>query len=272
MFWILIGGTCLLVLIVAGVLPALFGGKSPAPPVADSAPRMPVALPDKPEALPPADTRRADAAFLAAAEPLARKFLEASRIEDMLPVVRNPNVAQARMRRYYPGGKIEPPGMTEINKETDIFRSGTIAIIKVRTRSHEEKPLACAETPQGIKIDWESWVGWSEMSWEDFLASKPTTGQVFRLVLSPVDYYNFAFTSDSKWQAYQLTSPDGAHLLYGYAERGTAMNSQLRPALDIPQAALMLSLKFPENAASNNQVLIEKLVAEGWVLESEDPP
>jgi hypothetical protein len=90
--------------------------------------------------------------------------------------------------------------------------------------------------------------------------------------LCPTDYYNFAFANDNKWQAYRLTSPDGGNLLYGYAERGSVMNSKLRPSLDNQQTPLMLALKFPENATSNNQVLIEKIVAEGWVLESEAPP
>ena len=35
---------------------------------------------------------------------------------------------------------------------------------------------------------------------------------------------------------------------------------------------MMLALKFPENATSHNQVIIEKFIAEGWVLETEEPP
>ena len=272
MFLMLIGGTCLLMVIVAGVWMALFAGKTQAPPAAHSAPATPAAISNKQGASLPADTRRSDAAFLAAAEPLTRKFLEASRIEDMLPLVRNPGVAEARMRRHYPDGEIAAPGMAAFNTTSEIFRSGAISFLKARTRNGDDISLAYVETPQGIKIDWESRVGWADMPWEQFLTEKPTAGRVFRLFLCPSDYYNFAFSNDNKWQAYRLTSPDGKHLLYGYAGRGSAMNARLRPSLDNQQLPMMLSLKFPENATSNNQVLIDGFVAEGWVLESADPP
>ncbi len=162
--------------------------------------------------------------------------------------------------------------MAEFNTESVISCLGTISALKVRTRSYEEKSLAFVDTPQGLKIDWESWVGWSEMPWEEFLASKPTTGRVFRLNLSPTDYYNFAFSDDQKWQAYRLQSPDGEHSIYGYAERDSAVGYASRCPPDSKQMALMLALKFPENATSDNQVLIEKFVAEGWVLETESSP
>jgi hypothetical protein len=272
MYWLLIVGTFLLMVIVAGVLLTMFGGKAHAPPLVASSLGKPAVPSNQPETPLPTNTRRTDAAFLAEAEPLTRKFLEACRIEDLLPLVRNPSVAEARMRRHYSAGEIAAPGMVAFNTASEILRTGTTSILKSRTRSHDEIALAYVETPQGIKIDWESWVGWSDMSWQQFLTTKPTAGQVFRLVLCPTDYYNFAFANDNKWQAYRLTSPDGGNLLYGYAERGSVMNSKLRPSLDNQQTPLMLALKFPENATSNNQVLIEKIVAEGWVLESEAPP
>jgi hypothetical protein len=123
-----------------------------------------------------------------------------------------------------------------------------------------------------VKIDWEGWVGWSEMPWPEFLASKPTTGKVFRVTLSAVDYYNFNFDDDKKWQAYRLESPDGTHALYGYAGQGSVIQTKLRPPTDSKPMPCMLALKFPANAASGNQVLIEQCLADGWVLETEPPP
>lgn len=269
MMWMLAGGTLLFLMILAGVLVTLLGADRPGAPVAAVAP---VAPSGKPAESPPAAAARTDAVFLMEAEPLAKKFLDARRIEDLLPLVRNPGVAEARMRRHYPDGKIEAPGMAGFNTDSLVTRLGTILSIKVRTRSYEEKPLAFVEVPQGIKIDWESWVGWSDMPWEEFLASKPTTPHVFRVNLSTVDYYNFAFADDAKWQAYRLTSPDETHSIYGYAERGSKVNSSVLPPPETTRTPLILSLRFPEHATSNSQVLIEKLVADGWVLESEPPP
>ena len=52
------------------------------------------------------------------------------------------------------------------------------------------------DTPQGLKVDWESWAGWSEISWEKFLSMKPVSEHVFRVTLSAVDYYNFGFADE----------------------------------------------------------------------------
>ena len=110
------------------------------------------------------------------------------------------------------------------------------------------------------------------MTWDEFLASKPTTARVFRLNACPSDYYNHAFADDRNWQAYRLTSPDGEQSLYGYAERGSAVSAKLPQSTDSQMRALMLALKFPANATSANQVLIEKFITDGWVLESEPTP
>jgi hypothetical protein len=269
MFWMLVGGGTMFVLIVAGVLVAMLGGeKSPTPPSNSETIKPAAPLPD---ATAPPESPWNEAAFLAKAEPLTRKFLEATRIEDLLPLVRNPGVAEARMRIHYPDGKIDAPGMAEFNTETQTARRGTLTTLRVRPNGHDDQILAFSETPEGIKIDWESWVGWSDMPWASFLESNPATDQVFRLFLSPIDYYNFGFSDDRKWQSYRLESPAGAHSLFGYAERDSLLNARLRPESATKKSALTLSLKFPETGTSRNQVLIGGIVAEDWITEPPAP-
>lgn len=263
---LLTGGIGLLALIATGVFFAMNGGNKPlgqmvAAPAAVSHPNGAV--------IPPA-THRSDAALLSDAESQARKFLEATTVEELLPLVRNPAVAEARMRGFYPGGKIEAPGMQALGAGEALSVRGKFVSLAVRTRDFEEKSLAFIDTPQGLKIDWESWAGWSEISWKEFMATKPTRSHVFRVILAPVDYYNFEFTDDQKWQSYRLESPDHEHSVYAYAEKGTVMNGKIHLDGDTKNIILMLSLKFPAGATSNNQVEIERFVAEGWV--EEDSP
>jgi hypothetical protein len=175
------------------------------------------------------------------------------------------------MRIHYPDGKIDAPGMAEFNTETQTARRGTLTTLRVRPNGHDDQILAFSETPEGIKIDWESWVGWSDMPWASFLESNPATDQVFRLFLSPIDYYNFGFSDDRKWQSYRLESPAGAHSLFGYAERDSLLNARLRPESATKKSALTLSLKFPETGTSRNQVLIGGIVAEDWITEPPAP-
>lgn len=267
MFWMLLGGSTLFALIVAGVLMALLGGdkpvaRTPVPAAAQAVSKTAIH----------AAAQKSDAAFLAEAEPLTKKFLDAACIEDLVPLVRNPKLAEARMRRHYPDGKITPAGMSAFNTLSEISRYGQAISLNIRTGDFDEKAIAFFETPSGIKIDWESWVGWSEMPWEEFLATKPTQAKLFRLNLSPINYYNIGFADDRKWKSYRLISPDEKHAIYGYAEIGSVVNASLRSSLGNKPVCMILALRFPENAASANQVIIDKRIAEGWVLENEESP
>lgn len=214
---------------------------------------------------------RSEASYLAEMEPLARKFMEATTVEEILPLVRHPADSEARIRSFYPEGKIQAPGILQFNTTGSPSIRGKLFLIAVRTVNQEDKALAFFETAQGMKIDWENWVGWSDISWEKFLASKPTTGHVFRVTLAPVDYYNFGFSDESKWQSYRMESADHEHAVYGYVERSSVLDRRIRPAPEIPSINLMLSLKFPEGATKDSQVLIDGYVADGWVEGVESP-
>ena len=264
MFWMLAGGSTLFALVVAGVLKTMLGGNPP-PEVA-----VPVAAPPPPAEVVPASTQLSDADFLAAAEPLARAFLTAETTDELLPLVRNPETAGPRIQSRFPDGKFQAPGMAAFNTRLDVTRHGAALSVLVRTDDMLERQLTFIPTAEGLKIDWESWAGWSDMPWREFLATKPEQAKMFRVVLSPVEYYNFAFTDDRKWQSCRLVSPDGEHALYGYVERGSPLELSLRLSPDIKQADLTLLLKFPPNASSHNQVLITQMLAEGWVLDTDE--
>jgi len=272
MTWMLIGGGTMFALIVGGVVMAMLKGQKP-PAQPTQAPQVGVdSEPTQSEAPAAPNKTKSDAAFLAEAEPLARRFMEAPSVEEMLPTVRNPALAEPRMKLHYPNGKTEALGMATFNSSMEIARAGIFCSLKVMTRRFDEKTLTFVETPQGLKIDWESSVGWSNMPWSEFIKSKPTSPQVFRVVLKDVDYYNFGFTDDRKWQSYLLESPDAEFSLYGYAERGSQLHTSLRLPPDGKKARIMLSMKYPADATSPQQVLIEKVIADSWVTENEESP
>jgi hypothetical protein len=262
---ILAGGAVMLALIITGIISFLNPGEKTevrqvAPSVTASKPR---------EA--PSVVERNEASLVAEAEPLVRKFLEATTVEELLPLVRNLAVTEARIRHFYPDGKIAAPGLVQLNSGGGLSVRGKFISLAVTTRDLEEKSLALVETPQGLKIDWESWVGWSDISWETFLATKPVVPHVFRVTVAAVEYYNFEFADDSKWRSYQLLSPGGEHSIYGYAEKGSVVAQRIHINGEAKSPALMLSLKFPPDAVSNSQVEIERVVADGWVEEGDSP-
>lgn len=270
MQFMLAGGAVLFALILGGVFFSMSGsGKQPAPPVAKGGEAH--GIPQKPvETTEPPVIARGEAALLAEAEPLARKFLEAKTVEEMLPLVRDPDVAEKRMRAFYQEQGISPPGLSRLDPSGGAAVRGKMVSIVVVTRDFERKSIAFLDTPQGLKVDWESWAGWSEMWWNDFRSKKPTEGHVFRVILSPVVYYNFAFVDESKWKSYRLESPDGEHSIFGYVGKDSMLEQQIRLDADTKKLSVMLSLKFPAGSTADNQVEIDRFVSEGWV-EDEKP-
>lgn len=268
MHWMLGGAVLLLALIAGGGFVALRGHDTR---VADPqpAPAEPLdlhAAAAGTPAAPPAPRMRSQSAILAEAAPLAGKFLGAGTVEELLPLVYKPDRAKPRMQRQYPLGTVDAPGLAEFNVSGNIVLDKTSALIEVRTRKFESRQLVFIETKDGLKIDWECWVGWSDMTWPALLASMPTTPQLFRVIVKRVDYYNFEFSDDKKWHSYRLESLDGEHMLFGYVERDSALDGQIQLSPDVGQMPMILRIRFTAAAvAASKQVLIEAKVADGWI-------
>lgn len=268
MKWMLIGGVGLFTLLVAGIVLALHKG-----PQVESQPSTAV-QPEEPvvaKVLVPVTAARSENTIMAEAEPLVTKFLNATQVDEILPLVRDVKINEARIRQYYPDGKIAAPGIAKFNTTGRLTPQGQAWLLGVRTRDQDEKFVSLLDTPEGLKVDWESWVGWSDIPWDQFMATKPTISHLFRVKLSPVEYYNFGFSDDQKWQSCRLESPDGENSIYGYVEKGSLLDKQIRASKDTKFALLVLRLKYPPNVSSPNQVLIERLVSDSWVLGNEAP-
>jgi hypothetical protein len=235
----------------------------------------PIAVAPQPEVAPkpveepgtialPAEMSGNESALIAELEPIARKFLEAESVEEMLPLVRDPERVESKMRVFYAKG-VNPPGMGQFNSTKTVNYRGKLAAVAVRTLDFELKQLAFIRNPDGMKIDWESYVGWSDMPWTAFVAEKPESPVLFRAKLSKSDYFNFQFSNDVEWKCYQLTSPDDETTLYGYVKVGSDTDRQLAPADGNGVNMVTLKLKYPAGEKQRNQVLIDSQLADGWV-------
>lgn len=261
-----IGGV---VLLTAGI--AFFFLK-PSPPQAQTEAqvvtpvRVPAVLPTNLSENPPAAAAMPDIlSFLKEVEPQAKAFLEAKSAAELLPLVRHPEITEPRIRATFPDGRIEVPGMESFARDRDAVFKEDSARVNVRTADFKDRLLTFVKAGSSWKIDWESWVGWSELSWEKLQADRPITPKRFRVKLVPQTYYNFGFTDELKWKSFGLLSPDGDHQLFGYVERGSELDRKIQ-LQDTPEGRdLLLDVKYPPGSTSKNQVIIDKVVAEGWL-------
>ena len=256
----MIGGAVLLV-IIAVIISRRTNSSSDMP----STPGMVMAPIELPADGVPAEELPDVGAFLRVAEPMARTFLEAKSIPELLAVVRHPGITAKRISERFPEGVITPVGLQTFADDGAVRIEHSNASVKVRIGNFELRDLSYARTKDGWKIDWESWVGWSDLPWEEFMEKAPTTSRRFRVRLKPIIYYNFGFADDRKWRSYLIESTDGQHRLFGYVERGSRVDDLIN-FTDSPSGGdYILDLCFPADNIGRNQVLITDRIAEGWV-------
>ena len=210
--------------------------------------------------------RRSEAQFLSLAKPMAETFLAATTIDQILPVVRDGEKMKSKIFDFYPNGKIKATPLYEFNVSNQVSYKDSFAAVTILTTDFESRQLAFVDGKDGLKIDWESWVGWSQIPWDKLIEEKRIQPTLIRTNLRTVDYYNFDFADDSKWRAYRLASPDGAHTLYGYVERDSLLDERLRPFEKSASAAVTLTIRFPSIPGPTNQVVIHDLISDGWVI------
>ncbi|HEY1120771.1 MAG TPA: hypothetical protein VGE67_04190, partial [Haloferula sp.] len=225
-----------------------------------------------------ANTTAPDGADMTAPKPLlieiesvVKAFLEARTRDEVLAVVRDPAATASKWDAWLGGEAYAAPGFQGIIGKPSTVGTGENAFsaIQVRTGDFKMREVALIRRDGHLKVDWDSWAGWSEMTWEEFRAKKPSEPVLFRVQLSDVEYFNFDFRDDTEWSSYRLESQDSIEFLYGYVPRSGELDQRLRPSDAKEKMKWMLKLKFPPNATRDNQVQIDSIVDEGWVLKPE---
>jgi hypothetical protein len=202
-------------------------------------------------------------------EASAKGFLEAPTWQDSLRWVYLPDKVRAKAEAWYAAQPYETPGFKETSVEPIVLPIGDSEVdvvgLNVQTADYLDRQLALVRTPEGYRVDWESWAGWSESSWEDFKKERPTEPKLFRVVCSPTTYYNFSFKDEARWVSFRLESPERDEFLYGYSPVGEALATRLSPLDGIKERSVILKLRFPAGAETDNQVIIDGIVGTGWV-------
>gem|GEM_PF-2511454 len=214
---------------------------------------------------------------IGAATSAAQKYLSVKTVDELLPLIEHRGKFEARVRSYYAEGegrtRLPMPEFTLAPMDRQIYVDRLKAVvISYETPGQVPRAVALRQEADGRwRVDWPSAVGLNEVALADFRARRETTARLFRVLGSRDDYFNRAFSSDEEWVCLRLGDPAQEHRLYAYARRGTpAAEGLLQAAL--PRKAgigtpLMLRLRFPLDAPSDDQVEITEFVGPGWVME-----
>jgi len=227
----------------------------------------------------------------AAAAEVVKAFLATDTVEEKIKHVRFPEKVRPLMDLWYKGRPDRAITATRdelaesLTKFLHVDGAKIIVVTMLLQPEEEYKIYAVEATPvEGLKVDWETAVGWQAMTVEEFVKGKPTTPQPFRVQADPGDYYNGHYSDESTWFAVNLTYPgDEDFQLFGYVERNTPTGQQVMrllgfqetktpdgttawKAVQAQSTPLILSLAYLREGSDAKQVTIHEVLHEQWFL------
>ena len=196
------------------------------------------------------------------------KLYQATTVDALLPLLRPVDGLREKVQQYHADKPLTVGEMEGIDEISPIMGHDSKAFFAtVRLKNYRTEGVVVIKVGEMFLVDWESWVGWSEMSYQTIIETKPTTPTEVRVIVEPVNYYNFDFpnSSESEWQSYRLNFADGEKELYGYIMRTSELTSQVTPASDQGAKSMILRIRYRDENSHATQVLIDSVVTDGWV-------
>ncbi len=216
---------------------------------------------------------------------VARAFLEAPTWEKQLTWCRRQDAIKsivAKHHEVHPFKSVVCKGFREKQGEPSVRKeflegSGLFIFLHLDVGEAFESKLMAVEhvpahegKPDSYLVDWETSVNYQPMTMKDFQVKQPQDGIDFRVYCMPTQYYNHEYASEKEWMGYDLrNAADPDFALVGYVKRDTALAKELESSFTT-QSSVVLRVKYPPNATSREQVLIDKLVHNNFYLPRED--
>jgi hypothetical protein len=200
------------------------------------------------------------------------QYRQAKTWQEKLPFVKDPNRVEPLMQDFYEGQKMTDPDSGKLNG-SQRFRFHGVEVITLfydSSRSTGRVDVALMQDASGQwQLDWESYVGYSELGWTRFKQERPTTAKLLRCFASLGDYWNFEFSDESKYLSVHMLSPDGLTSLHGFCEKDSSLGREVATVLTDSTAKrhVTLRLAYPPSAESDHCVKIIGLAAERWLIE-----
>ena len=127
--------------------------------------------------------------------------------------------------------------------------------------------IAVVPTEGGPKVDWDCYARFGTAEWPDILEGEVDKAEV-RVLVRPSAYYNYSFSDDKEWAAYEISSPDFDGSIFAYVHRdeddGIALGGIFSRSNGKP-VRLIVELTKSAEGLSHRQFVISDLGNVGWV-------
>lgn len=206
------------------------------------------------------------------------RFLNAPTWRDQLPCIRYPEQVKPKMESWY-GRHPYEPCQSWSHEEFRYFTHHGAEFVdtEVNLGGGKKRRIVLELGKEGdCKVDWESANYFQETDWEIFQALRPQQGSVFRAVIEPGDYYNWAFSDPARFACWRIERPDGQGQLFAYTARNDRLSQQLMAASESRDPsgeagqgrfAGMVELAYPPMTKDPQQVMLRAFTNVGWVVD-----
>jgi hypothetical protein len=211
--------------------------------------------------------------LIGALEGAVRGFFDARSIEEKLLHVRQPERVQPLMERFYADSVPEPVRVVSIvgMDPLTIDRHASFWMVVCELEGGVERQLLVeAISEKEAKVDWETFVCYQPMGWDEFASKRPGgyTGD-FRVYVEKDHFYSHEFSDSAALESYRLTALNGEAVLFGYVPRGAEFARQISELIDgqgSGSAPMILRLHVPQDVQSPRGVVIREMVNPRWVF------
>jgi hypothetical protein len=201
---------------------------------------------------------------------VARDFLNTTSREKIRPQVRSTASIDEKICRFHQTESFSTDKFLKICADDQIVVLGKSSYrsINVIMFDSTSRKMFFEKTADGYLVDWESWVGWSDLDIKKIMKQKPQNPFELRAIVELENYYNFDFPpqKESEWQSYLIKLPDQS-ILHGYVKKDSSLQGELLKEIQNGNFYFILELEYPQNSSNNNQLLINKLIKSSWFLE-----
>jgi hypothetical protein len=209
-----------------------------------------------------------------AAAEVVKNFLLADGVDAKLAYVRFPEKVLPLMRSWYASHFAGPVESTRddvaisLTKWIYVEDMKFIVVTMQLLPSLEYKFFPVQSSPLGLKLDWETSVGWQAMTVDEFRKGRPTSPQPFRVHVGPGDYYNGPYQDETQWLCCDLTYPgDDSFHLFGYVERASEAGAVLAKHFSQDESiSAILAIHYRREGSDPNQVTIHSIISKEWFL------
>lgn len=205
-------------------------------------------------------------------EKTMRNYFITTSVDSLARLIRHPERVTPLMRHYYGTRPIpaNPLKSIKILQPLTLENRGDYWMASVALTNGKPQSLIIEIDESGNpKVDWETFVCYQPMKWDDFVSQRPAgTSMDFRVYVERDNFYSHEFSDSNQWISFRLTALDSVETLFGYIRTDNPEAAGLVNLLaqnGDRKTTLILRLSIPEGLQSRRGVVIEKLLSPRWL-------